>query len=73
MSTGTCTIHTWNDSDQNDEVEPGIGARVDEQLRHNEDLYESSRLGNGRTSLFRTRLRSGRVNAAREQDIDEEA
>lgn len=68
MSTGTCTIHTWNDRARDDEADPQIGTRVDEQLRHNENLYGSSRL-----SLFRTRLRSERTDALREQDTDGEA
>lgn len=67
MSTGTCTIHTWNDNARDDEADPGMATSVDEQLQHNEESYESSGSRNGRTSLFRARLRSERVTAAREQ------
>jgi WD repeat-containing protein 23 len=70
MTTGTCTIHSWNDGARDDWSDPDTGIRVNEQLKHDADLYENSRLRNARTSLFRTRLRSERL-AARENDIDE--
>ena len=72
MSTGTCTIHTWNDNARDEEADPEMATRVDEQLQHSEELYERSQSRNGRPSLFRTRLRSERVSIAREQDLDGE-
>lgn len=70
MSTGTCTIHTWNDNARDEGANPEMATRVDEQLQHNEELYERSPSRNGRPSLFRTRLRSERVSIAREQGIN---
>lgn len=32
MDFGTCTVHSWNDSNE-DEAEPKMGWRVDEKLR----------------------------------------
>ena len=72
MSTGTCTTHSWNDDASDDEGEPKMGLRVDQQLKQDESLYNNPRLRNGgRTSQFRTRLRANRVPAA-EEDGDEE-
>lgn len=71
MSTGTCTIHAWNDGAKDDEADSRVGSRVDEHLQHNEALFENARPRNGRTSLFRARRRSERI-VAREA-VDEEA
>ncbi|MCJ1404199.1 hypothetical protein MMC11_007424 [Xylographa trunciseda] len=38
-STGTCTIHSWNDGAEEDEAEPTMGRRVDQRLQENENLY----------------------------------
>lgn len=65
MSTGTCTLHSWNDGAADDEGEPRMGRRVDARLEYDEDLYDSPRAG-GREqqasrSNIRSRLRSRRV------------
>ena len=39
MSTGTCTIHSWNDGAEDDEAEPKMGLRVDQKLDTDEDFY----------------------------------
>lgn len=75
MSTGTCTMHSWNDGAADDEGEPKMGLRVNERLEYDEDLYDSPcRAGAGTTgarSFMRSRLRSRRVPAL-EDDDDEE-
>ncbi len=71
MSTGTCTTHSWNDEASDDEGEPKMGLRVDQQLKHDESLYNDPRSRSRRTSQFRTRLRAQRVPAA-DEDVDEE-
>ncbi|MCJ1245808.1 hypothetical protein MMC30_003012 [Trapelia coarctata] len=72
-TTGTCTIHSWNDNAEDDEGEPKMGRRVDQQLRENESLYGDTSTG-GRTSgtYLRSRLRSRGVAAAMADDGDEE-
>jgi WD repeat-containing protein 23 len=42
MSTGTCTVHSWNDGAEDDEAEPKMGLRVDERLVADPDLYRDS-------------------------------
>lgn len=72
MSTGTCTVHSWNDGAADDEGEPKMGMRVDERLEYDEDLYDGPRTGGAGTRSFtRSRLRSRRV-AALEDDDEEE-
>lgn len=39
MGTGTCTIHSWNDGAEDDEAEPKMGLRVDEELKSDPRLY----------------------------------
>jgi WD repeat-containing protein 23 len=34
LSTGTCTIHSWNDGAANDEGVPPIGKSYDDKLRY---------------------------------------
>jgi len=60
-STGTCSIHSWNDGAEDDEAEPTMGRRVDQRLQENENLYGDS-LSGGRN--IRSRLRSRGVAAA---------
>ena len=50
MSTGTVTAHSWNDGAEEDDAEPKMGARVDEQLKPDPMFYE-------RTGSQRARLR----------------
>ena len=71
MSTGTCTTHNWNDEASDDEGEPKMGLRVDQQLKHDESLYNNPRSRSGRISHFRRGLRAQRVPAA-DEDVDEE-
>ncbi|KAL3420209.1 WD domain-containing protein [Phlyctema vagabunda] len=40
MSTGTCTVHSWNDGAEEDEAEPEMGLRVNQKLQHDPHLYE---------------------------------
>ena len=42
MSTGTCTIHGWNDGADDDEAEPQMGLRVNERLEYDKALYGST-------------------------------
>ncbi|KAL8953985.1 MAG: hypothetical protein Q9222_000195 [Ikaeria aurantiellina] len=67
MSTGTCSVHSWNDNAEDDEGEPKMGLRVDEHLEEDRRLYEQPQTG-GRTSQFRSRLRSQRVRQTDEDD-----
>ncbi len=72
MSTGTCTLHSWNDGATDDEGEPKMGVRVNERLEYDEDLYDRRRTdGPGTTgtrSFMRSRLRSRRVAALEDDD-----
>lgn len=67
MSTGTCTIHSWNDGADDDEGEPKMGVRVNQRLEEDESLYDNTRTGR-RTSQFRSRLRGRGVRAADDDD-----
>ncbi len=71
MSKGTCTTHSWNDGANDDEGEPKMGLRVDQQLKHDDGLYNNPRLRSGRTSQFRNQMMAQRVPAA-DEDVDEE-
>ena len=74
MSTGTCTVHSWNDGAGDDEAEPEMGSRVDQRLEYDEDLYDDPRSRISREpSQYTSRLRSQRVAAATaDDDVDEE-
>jgi WD repeat-containing protein 23 len=39
---GTCTVHTWNDGQEEDEAEPRVGRRVNAQLQHDDRLYQTA-------------------------------
>jgi len=47
-TSGTCTVHTWNDGVDDDEAEPQLGRRVNAQLQHDERLYRSVATGGRR-------------------------
>ncbi|KAI9825987.1 MAG: hypothetical protein M1819_007488 [Sarea resinae] len=64
MSSGTCTLHTWNDGLDEDEAEPEMGVRVDQKLEHDQNIYENIRMGE------RTRLRSRRARMDEDSDSD---
>lgn len=67
MHTGTCTTHSWNDGADDDEGEPRMGSRVNQLLEDDASLYDQS---GGRTSQFRSRLRSQRVQPLGDDDDD---
>ncbi len=71
MQTGTCTTHSWNDDAEDDEGEPKMGVRVNQLLEEDESLYDHPPRG-GRTSRFRSRLRSQRVQASGDDDDDDD-
>lgn len=66
MATGTCTTHSWNDTAEDDEGLPVMGERLDDRLRHDEDLYDDPGRGH------RSRLRSQRVAGRRNGDDAED-
>jgi len=39
MSSGTCTVHSWNDGAEDDEAEPKMGLRVDQKLNTSDEFY----------------------------------
>lgn len=41
MSTGTCTVHSWNDGAEEDEAEPKMGLRVNQKLDMDPSFYAS--------------------------------
>ncbi|KAF2839108.1 WD40 repeat-like protein [Patellaria atrata CBS 101060] len=54
-SLGTCTVHSWNDGNEDDEAEPKMGRRVNAKLEADPQLEDGR---HARRSLFaRTRLR----------------
>lgn len=40
MSTGTCTVHSWNDGAKDDEAEPRLGLRLNQKLERDPNFYE---------------------------------
>lgn len=52
MSTGTCTLHTWNDDAGDDEGDPPIGVNYDSEL---EDMPEFNQV---RERMSRPTVRS---------------
>lgn len=70
MSTGTCTIHTWNDGASDDEGEPKMGQRVTQTLKRDDALYGRQ---SNRISQQRSRVRSRRVAVPGDDDDDQEA
>jgi hypothetical protein len=43
MDFGTCSVHSWNDSNE-DEGDPGMGRVVDEKLQRVDDDWVTRRL-----------------------------
>ena len=39
MSTGTCSVHSWNDGAEEDEAEPEMGLRVNQKLEVDPAFY----------------------------------
>lgn len=39
MSSGTCSIHSWNDGAEDDEAVPGMGVKVNQELVEDPSLY----------------------------------
>lgn len=50
MSTGTVTVHSWNDGAEDDEAEPKMGIRVNDRLIDDPSYYHSARGNLGRRS-----------------------
>jgi WD repeat-containing protein 23 len=48
MQNGTVTAHSWNDGAEDDEAEPKMGNRVNDQLKDNPLYYQPSRRNPGR-------------------------
>ena len=73
MSTGTCSIHSWNDDNDNDEGEPSMGRRVNQRLEEDEATYgDVSRSGRTRGNLRRSQVRSqGVVVMAADENNDD--
>jgi WD repeat-containing protein 23 len=42
MTSGTCTVHSWNDGGEKDEAEPKMGLRVNQKLDADPSLYQST-------------------------------
>jgi WD repeat-containing protein 23 len=61
MSTGTCTVHSWNDGAEDDEAEPKMGLRVDQKLDVDPEYYRSPE----QTSFGRTRAERRNMGFAR--------
>ncbi|KAH8703702.1 WD40-repeat-containing domain protein [Talaromyces proteolyticus] len=40
MATGTCTVHSWNDSAKEDEGEPALGLSYDEELEYHDEYND---------------------------------
>jgi WD repeat-containing protein 23 len=38
MSTGTCTVHSWNDNAEDDEADPPLGKSYDCELHYEESF-----------------------------------
>lgn len=55
-STGTCSVHSWNDGGHDDEGLPKMGVRVDGRLEHDPELYENERLARARAARRRRRV-----------------
>ncbi|KAJ5548981.1 hypothetical protein N7513_006215 [Penicillium frequentans] len=68
LSSGTCTVHSWNDGADNDEGEPPIGQSYDDKLR---DVPEFNRYReNAPAPRSRRPLRSRPVHRVDEDDDD---
>ena len=67
MSTGTCTIHSWNDGADDDESGEKLGRRVNHQLE-SDPMYYGRNAGRRST---REGLRSRTVAQAAEDDDED--
>ncbi|KAL9130717.1 MAG: hypothetical protein Q9217_001154 [Psora testacea] len=61
MSTGTCTMHSWNDGLEDDEGFPKMGQSVDQRLVPDEVEKGESRTNDGPLPQWQNRLRSQRL------------
>lgn len=66
MGTGTCTVHSWNDGNNDDEAEPSMGRSVNARL--NEERYEDMSRGANMRAL---RARAMRARARPMDDDDD--
>jgi WD repeat-containing protein 23 len=58
MSTGTCTVHSWNDNAGEDEAEPKMGVGVNAKLAHDDRLYSAEPPVPQVPATLRSRLRA---------------
>ena len=70
MSTGTCTVHSWNDGAEEDEAEPKMGLRVNQKLDMDPSFYASPQSRPTRRSLRTRGLRA--VYAGADDDDDDD-
>jgi WD repeat-containing protein 23 len=70
MSTGTCTLHSWNDGAEEDEAEPKMGLRVNQKLEIDPSLYATP--PRRARSPGRPRLLRGLRGWAPEEEDDDE-
>ena len=68
MSTGTCTIHSWNDGADDDESDMKMGRRVDHKLEQDPAFYNTRTRIGSRSTLSRLR----RLVGGEDDDDDED-
>ncbi|PBP22990.1 WD40 repeat-like protein [Diplocarpon rosae] len=56
MTSGTCTVHSWNDGAEEDEAEPKMGLRVDQKLRPTSALYDAGEARQARLPALGLRI-----------------
>ncbi len=71
MTTGTCTMHCWNDGAEDDEGIPEMGHRVDSKLREDPTLLDND-IPSSRQRRLRTGLRSRGIQRTRTADTETE-
>jgi WD repeat-containing protein 23 len=69
MSSGTCTVHSWNDGAEDDEAEPKMGLRVNQRLVA--DPIYHDRLGLRDRPFWSDERRLGARRRADDSDDDE--
>jgi WD repeat-containing protein 23 len=70
MSTGTCTVHTWNDGGDEDDSGLEVGRRVDAKLKDNRSFYDPR---DSNAPRRRSRLRSHFVRRRNDDEDDDAA
>lgn len=64
MSTGTCTVHSWNDSASSDEGDPPLGTSYDTRLRYHRGFNDFKINLNRRDAFLRSRENFGPTSTA---------